>query len=605
MNKINFSQLLNRYRSLLISAAIIAVLFALFLSLAPLGIGYALVTWLEGKNERVATIENVDFNPFTGKLLLEGVKADEPAGYRLDLPHLLLDVKLSQLFKKRLHVHSIELNEGFLEVVSGTRGNLRIAGLPEPDAPREGAEPSAWQVGVEAATMESLRVHGPGRVETFSVPKLRIEKLLQWSGDTPARIDTALRLGNASVALSGNLGLFSKTLSVDATLAIKSIDLGRLQKLLVNRATGEVAGLVSGNLSVQGLIDTKRKSALNISGSLDIAEMLAELSRAAEEPARSLEESLWTEKAAQSSAPAEQGAVPVTTNVDPNIERITPRQGTRISIAKARLADLTAKFSLNQDAAVSIDLTADTQVQELGIDSGQLEIATRSLRWTGKLAGSFPPSEIAKLGATGSLDISAIQVRPKNRVPQAPPAYSIGALKIAHLASEVTRSESGNIDANMTAEIAASKIQGIVDDVVLKNEEISWTGRLEATQAASGEIRTRAEGEFDSRLLNLVLPVAGLRLSQERARWTGKLDYRRGEFPDKPVLTMEGKAETAKIHMDSPDLGLRLLSLGSLAIDDVAVKGTENIHVRQVAVRQLQTVQQLPSDPIVLIFVEI
>jgi hypothetical protein len=62
---------MQRYRKHFLFAAIFIVLAAVSIVAMPFGIQYALVSWLEGDNPGSATIENVDFNPFTGSLLIE------------------------------------------------------------------------------------------------------------------------------------------------------------------------------------------------------------------------------------------------------------------------------------------------------------------------------------------------------------------------------------------------------------------------------------------------------------------------------------------------------------------------------------------------------
>ena len=576
-----YKDLVHGYRRLLISVGIVFVFLVLVIVLLPIGIQYGTVAWLEGDGKRKANIENVDFNPFTGKLLIQGLNVEEPTGRRLELPRVFLHLKLGELFRKRILFQVLELQGGFLEVQQATDGAITLSGLPEPTPPKEPSDaPSGWQIGVNSVAIERLQIrfHAAENQETINLQKLQIENLAQWQSEPPAQIETTVKLGDATLKATGTAFIFNETPSADVKLSIRSIDLARFGKFIKGTALKEVTGLFSAELGIQGKITKNKKIAAGLLGSLELDQLTALIAPTANairgRPGNTKERGTDKELNSKGSPPEE----------------------TRIRLARGRIADLKVKLLLSQGIPETIELSGDTQFEALGVDTSLSKVAIKAFRWAGQVTSAKDGSEATNLRARGNLSSETGEIRLGMETEKASRTASFGRLTISNLDGELKRSKEGKIVAEMTVEAGLGNLNSTAPEAVLNNEEIRWKGKLGVSIDAAGNLATQGVGEFDSRLLKLHLPVAGLKLTQDSAHWKGRIDYRQDGTSAKPVISLEGIAETAGIRVDSPDLGLRLINLNSLVLDGIEIKSPENIHFRQILARGLETLQELPSE---------
>ena len=74
-------------RTWIISASVLALILVILTAL-PYGIQFGLADFLKQHGARDVEIENIDFNPFTGRLLFEQVNAKSATGESLKLGRL-------------------------------------------------------------------------------------------------------------------------------------------------------------------------------------------------------------------------------------------------------------------------------------------------------------------------------------------------------------------------------------------------------------------------------------------------------------------------------------------------------------------------------------
>jgi hypothetical protein len=85
----------------------IPLLAAAILTAVPYGIDYAAEQWLMSHGLDVASVEDVDFNPFTGKLVLRDLQATVADAQVLHVPEVTLRLHWRPLFNKRAHIEKL------------------------------------------------------------------------------------------------------------------------------------------------------------------------------------------------------------------------------------------------------------------------------------------------------------------------------------------------------------------------------------------------------------------------------------------------------------------------------------------------------------------
>ena len=139
-------------------------------------------------------IERVNLNPYTGKLLISGVELANPEGYSekdaFALGSLSVDVEVSSLLSKTIHVRDITIDAPFASYVFDAEGVNNFDRIIEAVNKKLGPkkekkeEPSETKVVIDKVTIKNVKVAvGNGRFELASLVLTDFGK-----DDTPARL---------------------------------------------------------------------------------------------------------------------------------------------------------------------------------------------------------------------------------------------------------------------------------------------------------------------------------------------------------------------------------------------------------------------------------
>ena len=172
-------------------------------------------------------LERVNLNPYTGKLLISGVKLANPEGYAekdaFSLGMISADVEVASLLSGTIHVRDVTVDALFASWVFDAQGSNNfdriVATVNEKLGPKKEKkeEPSETKVVVDKVTVKNVRaVVGTGVFELQSLT------LSDFGKDTPAKLEIsgvrltnppgfeaedAFRLGSLSIGMdTGDLG---------------------------------------------------------------------------------------------------------------------------------------------------------------------------------------------------------------------------------------------------------------------------------------------------------------------------------------------------------------------------------------------------------------
>ncbi|MGD8614316.1 MAG: DUF748 domain-containing protein [Gammaproteobacteria bacterium] len=212
-----------------------ATLIAVFLVGTPVLIKHFARQWLLEHGGGEVRFRDVDFNPFSGSLLLKELDVKVDRETTLSFASAGLDLAWLPLFRKQIKVQSVEL-AGF-HVVVDNRDVLRVGGILLPAAADAEAdeEPasSPWLSGIESLTLRDFRlVYRDPKIETeVTLKRLRLSGLAQWAPDRAAHLELAGSVNGAPVALDAELAPLADTADYRGTLSVRGLSLGRFAPL--------------------------------------------------------------------------------------------------------------------------------------------------------------------------------------------------------------------------------------------------------------------------------------------------------------------------------------------------------------------------------------
>lgn len=211
------------------STRIVLVLAVLALALlvgAPFAIQYALQRWLVEHGAETAHIGNVDFNPFTGSLVIEGVKVTHDGSTSLALQRARVRVAWLPLWHKHLQLDAVAIEQADLSVSRSKSGLWRIAGLALPSFAGL-HQPSSWGVGLDSLQLSDTRIHyaDPSTHTVLAIQSASLNTLSSWQHQQPAQLAIRGSLGGGSVTLQAQVGAFTSEPTVTGKLSVHGFKL--------------------------------------------------------------------------------------------------------------------------------------------------------------------------------------------------------------------------------------------------------------------------------------------------------------------------------------------------------------------------------------------
>jgi hypothetical protein len=127
----------------------IAILLALLLVLVPYLMSWSAKDWLLENGADHVEVQDIDFNPFTGVVVIKQLKVQADDRDTLDIPRLLLDIDWGPLFSRKVRVNTVTIDGVQLTVDVSPDGGLQIAGIKlaeDETGNEEAGEP--WDFGI-------------------------------------------------------------------------------------------------------------------------------------------------------------------------------------------------------------------------------------------------------------------------------------------------------------------------------------------------------------------------------------------------------------------------------------------------------------------------
>lgn len=190
------------------------ILFAIVMGLLPFAIRLSLTHWMQEQGLSQASIDSVDFNPFTGHLVIHDLEGHLPSGLAVQLIHAELKAPWSTLFKKHILIDHFNLTDAEL-LISADEGQFQAAGIDlrtateKPTQPKE--QTAIWQIGIKNLAIQNtlLRLEFNQKKQDVLIQSLKIQDIFQWQPQQYGQVQLALLLDDNSLELKSELSPFA------------------------------------------------------------------------------------------------------------------------------------------------------------------------------------------------------------------------------------------------------------------------------------------------------------------------------------------------------------------------------------------------------------
>jgi Domain of Unknown Function (DUF748) len=225
------------------------------LVVTPLLIKHFTVRWLQENGGDQVRFQDVDLNPFTGKLVLKGLDIIVDHDTTLSFKTATAELAWAPLWHRQIDIQAVTLDTLSLVVDRQTQ-SARVGGIRLPSGDAETAtEPAAenpWSAGIDTLSLNNIRVHYIDEQLdlVLALDHLQLTRLAQWSEQTPTPVEASGSLNDAPFTLSGEITPLAATPHYDITLKLDALQLAAFERLLQKQL-----GQLSGKLSYDGTLN--------------------------------------------------------------------------------------------------------------------------------------------------------------------------------------------------------------------------------------------------------------------------------------------------------------------------------------------------------------
>jgi hypothetical protein len=230
----------------------IAMLLALLLVLTPYLMSWSAKDWLLENGADHVEVQDIDFNPFTGVVVVKQLKVRADDRDTLDIPRLLLDIDWGPLFSRKVRINTVTIDGVQLTVDVSPDGELQIAGIKLAEGETGHEEAGApWDFGIVELNIRSTVIdyHDPDiRLET-EINELTLRGLTTWATE-PAPLTLDGSLNGADISMDGQLPALADGYGFTGSVKVSGLPLQAFDRLVQPAVTE-----LSGRLTLDSRVD--------------------------------------------------------------------------------------------------------------------------------------------------------------------------------------------------------------------------------------------------------------------------------------------------------------------------------------------------------------
>jgi len=256
----------------------LTTLFLIVLVLMPHAISYSIKDWMNNNGADETQVEDINFNPFTGKLELINLRVTVANDYTLQINNAWLVTDWIPLFKKSLYIKEVLIQDTKVAIEKKPDGNLNVGGIKlghnsENTPANKKPSSTAWGIGLEKINVRNANF-------TYYQPDLKLDLVIDSANiydlhtqrQTPTTLKLAGKLNSAPLSIDAKLVPFAQQPSGEASINLKALPLSIFQELVKQQANIN-SGKIGLDVKVKARYDSDKGLQLDESGLINITEL--------------------------------------------------------------------------------------------------------------------------------------------------------------------------------------------------------------------------------------------------------------------------------------------------------------------------------------------
>ncbi len=564
----------------------LVVVGTLFFIMLPVGIDYGIERYLENQGADEVIVEDVDFNPFTRRLTLIGMRVKIGTQTTLNIPEATFIIDWSAFIRKRFVLERFNISDTELVIKELSDGRWQIGGIDLPDQ-KEKSGPSSWNFGLQQVTVKNSKIKfiSSQLSSDLKIDQARISKLSSWMPERKARLEFEGQLNEGKLQLQIDLSPFGNDVTAAGRIKLLGLSLAPFARLLKPHLKS-LEGRIDADLN----IETRQTADTGFShyqkGRLNLHQARMQI----EDSDYSNKSLDWDgavridiPKTAQTLKIAANGRLNgsqlamASQNEDPQIQ-----QEALTWEGKVNFEQIPGSANLNIDSALTL--------QNTKVNLPDAKLAEKKLTWKGtvQLSSTQKAGEQRIIAngnlAGGPLTINLLQEK----------------LNLTHTGLDwqgkfdyAREKDSTNINTDGQMGLLDVKVE--YPEINLAEEKLRWNGTFQfsSTTETDGQ-RIIADGTLNGGRLLMNLLDQKLNFEHADLAWKGRLDS--GATNDLNSLSAEGDFRLKDVQIHYPETNVNLLNAKSVALQAIKVKGIDDVGVSDVTFDGLDLVTAAKAE---------
>ena len=560
-----------------IGLVIVGVLFFIML---PVGIDYGIERYLKDQGADRATLEDVDFNPLTGRMTLTNLNVQIGAQTVLNIPEATFIIEWSAFIRKRFVLERFTLSDTQLTVKELDDGRWQVGGIILPDK-KETSEPSSWNFGLQQVTVKNSEIR---LISSFLTSDLKIElaqlsKLNSWMPEGNTRLELKGQFNDGKLEFQGDIAPLGDEIKAAGQFKLKDLALAPFAQLLK-----PYLKTLEGRLDADLNFETRQTSDTGFShhqkGFLNLSQIRTQIG----DTDFSNENLAW-DGAVRIDIPKSTETLKIAANGRLNGSQLAMVSQNENPQIQQELLNWEGKINYEQTpVAAKLNVDSALTLQNTELNTPDVKLAEEKLNWKGtvQLSSTEKAGEQRIIAngnlASGPLTINLLQEN----------------LNLKHAGLDwqgkldyAQEKTSTNINADGQMRLLDVKMES--PEVNLAEEKLTWDGTSQFfSKTETDNQRIIADGTLDGGQLLMNLLDQKLNFEHADLAWKGRLDS--GETNDFNSLSAEGDFRLKDVQIHYPQTNVNLLNSDGVALQAIKVKGIDDVRVSDVTFNGLNLV---------------
>jgi len=564
----------------------LALFGTLLLIAMPLGIEYGFKRYLLSQGADQADLEDVDFNPFTQRLVVKNLIVKVGAEQVLNVSEAGFTLSWSQFFRKRFVLEKVDLGNSTITVEEIPDGRWRIGGfLPTPSEDKSSAP--SWGFGLAELQIQNslVKLRSAQLTTELKIEQARLVRLRSWLPDQKASLKLKGQINDGALSFQGDFTTFGSATIVDGALKLQGLTLTPFAQL-ISADPSTLQGRLVSDVRIQTQYSSEKGFDFDQKGRLAITQ--ARLRFGDLELA---DENFTWDGSVQVKLPAASAILQVTVAgklegkggfVNPTPDKLAFQHKGLEWNGKFVLDHKTQTADYNFDGALAL--------QDFKMAAPEMNLAEEDLRWDGNV-------RIAVLDSPDALNVTAAgKLAGIGASLDSPSAnFKVQSSGLDWKGEFAFAAKGEAADVNLDGDLKFAKLEVATPDVLLAQEDLGWSGDLQLLLPEdSAAQRLTTDGSLESRRQRIVLARENLNLANENLSWKGRFNCGLKDFT--AGLNAEGDFSLTELVITATHKKLRLLASKAVNLQAIKADADRQFSVAAAKITGLNLVSQTDAS---------